>query len=167
MIVKCKLCSASFYTKPSWVNAGAGKYCSLACKYKATRKGQDIPCLICAKVVYHPKGRIERSKSKKYFCSKSCQTKWRNSYFVGEKHGNWKNGNSSYQSILGRNRIDKICTLCKEMDARVLAVHHINHKHTDNRLANLAWLCHNCHHLVHHDSLDRQKFLKIISRRGF
>ena len=150
MIVKCQLCSKSFYTKPSWVKNGGGKYCSLVCKYKGSRLGQNLPCYICGKVVYHPKGRIARSKSKKNFCSKSCQTIWRNSYYVGEKHGNYIDGKSMYRSVLSRNKIPAVCKLCKTIDKRVLAVHHLNRKKSDNRVENLVWLCHNCHHLVHH-----------------
>ena len=88
-------------------------------------------------------------RNKKYFCSKSCQTKWRNTEFVGEKHGNWKGGEFTYRDILKRNKTPEICKICFSSDSRVLAVHHIDKNHKNNNIENLVWLCHNCHHLVH------------------
>jgi predicted HNH restriction endonuclease len=41
-------------------------------------------------------------------------------------------------------------------------VHHIDKDRTNNTLKNLAWLCHNCHYLVHHDKLEMQRFLKSL-----
>ena len=103
-----------------------------------------------------------KSKSKKYFCGKSCQTKWRNAEFVGPKHANWKHGEASYQSILCRNGIKKECVLCKTTDFRVLATHHIDHDHKNNELENLTFLCHNCHHLVHHHKEERERLMVAI-----
>ena len=150
MVVKCKLCSKDFYTKPSWIKIGGGKFCSLVCKNKSSKTGKEIPCFVCRKITYHPKARIELSKSKKYFCGKSCQTIWRNSYFVGEKHANYKSGIAIYRSILSRNKVSGVCKLCKTNDRRILAVHHLDKNRKNNKVENLVWLCHNCHHLVHH-----------------
>jgi predicted HNH restriction endonuclease len=38
---------------------------------------------------------------------------------------------------------------------RVLAVRHIDQNHKNNNVENLAWLCHNCHHLVHNDKVEQ------------
>jgi hypothetical protein len=150
VIAKCKICSRSFYTKPFWVKNGGGKYCSLTCKYKGSRLGKNLPCFVCNKVKYHPKGRMLRAKSGKFFCSKSCQAIWRNSYYIGEKHGNYKDGNSVYRSVLTRHKVPAVCKLCESKDRRVLAVHHLDKKRSNNKVENLVWLCHNCHHLVHY-----------------
>ncbi len=158
-IVCCKVCSNSFYVKPSWVKIGYGKYCSLKCKYEGRKTGRIISCSMCGVQVYKSGKALRGSKSKKYFCSKSCQTKWRNLEFVGNKHANFINGNSSYKSILNRHKILKICAFCGTKDARILVVHHIDKNHQNNELKNLIWLCHNCHFLVHHDNVEEQKFL--------
>ncbi|OYV63370.1 MAG: hypothetical protein B7X03_02035, partial [Parcubacteria group bacterium 21-58-10] len=105
---------------------------------------------------------FKRSKSGLFFCSKSCQTRWRNQFFVGEKHANFTTGMNSYRSVLDRNRIPKICRRCKMADARALAVHHIDKNRKNNTLKNLAWLCHNCHFLVHHYEEEREKFMAAI-----
>ena len=93
---------------------------------------------------------LHRSKSQNYFCSKSHQTLWRNRIFKGENHPNWKGGeNVEYRKILINNGIKPICKLCGCEDGRVLEVHHLDKDHKNNVLNNLAFLCRNCHHLVH------------------
>ena len=164
-IMKCKNCNKDFYSKPFLVRNGGGKYCSLKCKYKGTRKGKEVSCHTCGQAVYKPLGRLKRSKSKYYFCTKSCQTIWRNTEFIGPKHANWRHGGSAYRSVLDRNKISKSCTLCGSEDARILAVHHVDRNKLNNRINNLAWLCHNCHHLVHHDSVEGQRFLVKFNKR--
>ncbi|MEK7219416.1 MAG: hypothetical protein AAB687_01940 [Patescibacteria group bacterium] len=168
-IVKCKLCLKEFYGKPYFLKNGWAKYCSPACQYKGRKNGKNIPCEICGKETYKQLKRLKKSKSGKFFCSKSCQTVWRNQEFIGTKHHNWKTGLFAYRSVLSRNKIPKFCILCKTKDERVLAVHHINKDRTNNQLSNLAWLCNNCHFLVHHykeESLKFKKNLSVYKRRG-
>jgi hypothetical protein len=159
IIVKCKSCSKEFPTKKSNVERGYGKYCSISCGRRGQRTGRIVPCFICNKEVYRAPEKLARVLSKKYFCSKSCQTKWRNQEFIGPKHGNWKHGRDAYRSVLDRHKIRKICTFCKTSDTRILAVHHVDRNHLNNNVENLAWLCHNCHYLVHHDIVDKHRFL--------
>lgn len=158
VIVSCKLCSKEFSVKPSWIKLGYGKYCSRVCQYQGRKNGKLVHCSVCGKETYKNNKAINGSKSGKYFCGKSCQTVWRNSEFVGKKHANYINGNASYKSILGRHKVPKVCGLCGTKDLRVLAVHHIDEDHGNNVLENLAWLCHNCHFLVHHDKVEKARF---------
>jgi hypothetical protein len=164
-IVNCIQCKKEFYVKPFWIKKGKGKYCSLNCKYLGSRKGSYVKCSICQKEVYRKQNKYEHSKSGKFFCGKSCQTKWRNQEFIGPKHANWKNGRYSYRSVLGRNKIVQMCILCKATDKRILSIHHIDQNRLNNKVSNLAWLCYNCHFLVHHDSLERTKFLLELAKR--
>jgi len=159
--VACKICQKSFHAKRNWIRRGDGKYCSLACRYISQKKGKIVPCSICGKEVYKQRKALLHSKSKKYFCSKTCQAIWRNSLvYIGENHPNWKTGRHAYRSVMSRNNVVKICGLCNSSDARILAVHHIDRNRKNNTLKNLAWLCHNCHFLVHHDPGERDKFLR-------
>jgi hypothetical protein len=130
------------------------------------KTGAFLKCCSCSKEIYKTPTQIKRSKSKKYFCSKSCQTKWRNTQYVGKKHKNWKDGYSRYRKILLDSTISQVCLMCREKDVRVLAVHHIDQDHKNVRMENLAWLCHNCHHLVRHDSVSKQKFSKVLILQG-
>lgn len=126
------------------------------------KKGKLVNCFICGKVVYKPLKALKHSKSKKYFCGKSCQTRWRNSEFIGSKHANWKGGEYAYRSVLDRHKVPLVCKLCGTKDARVLATHHVDKNRKNNKLENLAHLCHNCHFLVHRYDIERQKFMETL-----
>ena len=150
--VKCqrKGCNNYFYAKQSWIKQGWGKYCSRQCHYEAKKRGKLVSCFICNKEVYRIPKDLRASKSKKYFCNKTCQTIWRNQVFRGPRHSNWKGGEHiEYREILLKNRIKPICKSCHITDKRVLCVHHLDKNRRNNNIANLVWLCHNCHHLVH------------------
>ena len=163
LLRKCEICGTEFKTKPFFVKRGQGRFCSAVCQYKSYRTGRIISCFVCREEAYRGRKKLENSKSGKYFCSKSCQTKWRNSEFVGPKHANWLHGRASYKSVLVRNKVPKLCALCGGKDERVLATHHIDQNRLNNMLENLAWLCHNCHFLVHHYDEGREKGL-LVSR---
>lgn len=155
---KCKICRKEFYAKPSHVTMGYGVYCSRNCRNIGMREGKYVKCDICKMQIYKRPLEILRSKSKKYFCSKSCQAIWRNKYFSGNKHLLWKGGHSTYRDKMFAKQEKQACTLCKVKDKRVLAVHHIDKNRSNNSISNLAWLCHNCHYLVHFYEKERQKF---------
>lgn len=162
LIKRCRICKAQFKTKPYFVRHGGGKYCSAACHHQGIRKGKMVSCFLCGKQVYKSLQHLKRSKSGKYFCTKSCQTKWRNTQFIGPKHANWVHGRSAYKSVLIRHGVPRVCRLCKTKDVRVLAVHHIDKNRSNNRLENLAWLCHNCHFLIHHYQDEKEVFMATI-----
>jgi hypothetical protein len=157
-LVPCKKCENSFYAKPSALEKGYGKYCSARCQYLFQKTGIELPCDVCGLRTYKQQKDLVRSKSKKFFCSKSCQTHWRNQLYIGERHKNFTTGESSYRAVMNRARIPKMCSLCKTTDSRLLAVHHIDKNRKNNKPENLTWLCHNCHFLVHHYESERVKF---------
>lgn len=159
LIVSCQQCEEKFYAKPSWIRYGSGKFCSPRCQHEAQKNGRLFPCHICKKQIYRSKNDQRKCKSGKFFCSKSCQTRWRNTYYVGEKHGNWTNGMASYRSILLKSGAPVACAKCKSLDKRILAVHHKDRNRKNNAVSNLTWLCHNCHFLVHHYHGEATGFL--------
>ncbi len=164
-IVRCDKCGEDFYKKPSQVLLSKRQFCSAACSYEARKRGKIVSCHICGNDTYKIQKALKNSKSGKFFCDKSCQAKWRNQEFIGAKHSNWKTGRSAYRSVLTRHKIAQICALCGTDDSRILAVHHIDKDRLNNSLTNLAWLCHNCHFLVHHDNVESQRFADIIAKR--
>lgn len=155
----CAVCENKFYAKPSHKLKGWGKYCTKKCQYAGQRTGKFIVCGTCGKDTYKNKTSTNRSKSGNYFCSKSCQTIWRNSQYTGQKHMNWKTGKASYRLALARTGQKQFCRKCKLTDKRVLAVHHKDKNRDNNNLSNLMWLCHNCHYLVHHDKTEAVGFV--------
>lgn len=160
--VSCKLCDIQFNAKPSWIKNGQGKYCSRVCAHTAHRTGKIVRCATCDKETYKRPKAFNGTKSGKLFCTKSCQTKWRNAEFKDEKHPNWKGGMHAYRRIMKSGNTPQMCTLCKTKDTRVLAVHHVDENRKNNTIENLQWLCHNCHHLVHHHPKEQAKFMAII-----
>lgn len=163
--VNCKVCDQSFYTKPFLLKRGWGLYCSRKCHYLSMKIGHKIKCEICNKFVYRSLGKIKNSKSGKFFCSKSCQTIWRNHQYIGSNHKLWKGGFSvNYRKLLTKENKKIFCRLCNEADKRVLAVHHIDKNRANNNVNNLIWLCHNCHYLVHYDSLEERRLTKIADK---
>jgi len=148
----CKICRKVFYVKPSHLKLGWGKYCSLACRHKSQIRGTKFKCYSCGRKTYRSLSQQKHSKSGKFFCSKTCQTKWRNKYFIEEKHANWKSGNSVYREILKRSRSKVVCVLCGIENELLLTAHHKDHNRNNNKISNLIWLCLNCHFLVHHNA---------------
>lgn len=148
-IVKCKQCQTEFSVKPSHQKLGWGIYCSTKCRGEATRTGKLQACSFCKKEVWKTPRDFKRSKSEKLFCSKSCQTKWRNEFFSGENHANWQGGEYIYRDKLIKSKQPMVCKKCGTKDSRVLEAHHIDCNRKNQDIANLIWLCRNCHCLVH------------------
>lgn len=162
MQINCSKCFKRFSIKPSRLKDGYKKYCSRSCAHSSTRLGKDVTCHACETTVYKSLKAISGSKSGTFFCTKSCQTIWRNKIYVREKHANWKGGHSSYRELLLRSDTSPTCALCDAADVRILAAHHIDEDRSNNTIENLAWLCHNCHHLVHHHGDEHKKFMAAI-----
>lgn len=160
----CGICSKPFYVKPYHLKKGWGKYCSIECRTKAQFTGKRMYCFVCKKEVYRQQKELEKSKSGNYFCSKRCQTIWRNKYlFSDENHANWINSEASYRERIKRSSKEKVCMLCQTKDIRVLAVHHLDRNRKNNKIENLIWLCHNCHYLVHHFNNERKKLESMVA----
>lgn len=147
--LKCKICKNELYVKPSHQKMGYGKYCSIDCKHLAQRKGKYVICEVCGKEVWKMPKAIKHSKSGKYFCNKSCQALWRNKFYSGKLHPNWKGGEYVYPKIMKKYNIPPICKKCGISDKRVLLIHHLDHNRKNNTIKNLIWLCRNCHYLIH------------------
>lgn len=164
-LVRCLICSTEFYVKPSHRLKGWGKYCSAACRTQSQFKGKNVNCFICNKQIYRSPKDLRSSNSGKYFCSKTCQTIWRNTIlYSGENHINWKYGESAYRRILKSTGTEQMCMLCKTNDIRILIVHHKDKNRRNNNIMNLIWLCHNCHYLVHHYSKEQNRLRKLAEQ---
>ena len=97
-----------------------------------TKNCQGIKqCPICSKEF------ISLSKT----CSYSCSNKY---FRTGEGNGNWKQ--DAYQSTCFLHH-GKKCLVCNE--EKIVAAHHVNKDHTDNRIENLVPLCPTHHQYVH------------------
>lgn len=157
----CEQCGKRFERKPSLILRGGGRFCTSVCRHASMRTGQHVRCGTCGKEIYRKPRLLKVAKTGNYFCTKSCQTVWRNRVYSGPNHKSWKNGlsSSAYTTVLRRTGRDVKCELCGTDDRRVLAVHHKDRNRGNNVSENLAWLCHNCHFLVHHYDEGRDRGL--------
>ena len=100
---KCKICSKDFYVRRSLSRRGWGQCCSKECRDKSLRTGKFVKCAYCGNArVYKTPARLKRdSKTKKYFCNKSCLCAWKNKKrkvhkairLVKKLWGSWCSGN--------------------------------------------------------------------------
>lgn len=157
MYKNCAYCNSEFYVKPYHLKRGWGRFCSRICLSRGRKTGEQVTCHVCQRQVYRMPSEIKKNNQGKTFCSKSCQTVWRNSYYSADKHTAWKGGEGSYRQRMLRAGRSLECRRCREKDQRVLVVHHIDENRENNSLDNLVWLCHNCHYLVHCDRLEKDK----------
>ena len=93
-----------------------------------------VECAVCSKP-------IKNYKESKGTCSRSCANKY---FRSGEDNGNWKG--ERYQSICFLHH-EKKCVVCGEN--KIVAVHHYNENHDDNRPENLVPLCPTHHQYLH------------------
>lgn len=150
----CRICKAKFYAEPFQIRNGWGKFCSVACRHESQKKGKFLSCPLCGRKFWRTPRHLRASKSRRYFCSKSCQTKWRNQRYSGENLVFWKGGENVYRKKMLDSNRPRYCLLCGEGDLRVLEIHHVDKNRLNNTHNNLAWLCMNCHHLVHRHQVN-------------
>src|SRR3989338_4976557 len=98
MLSRCIRCKKQFAVKPCLVKNGR-QFCSLHCKNEQQKTGQFKGCDTCGAKIWLTQAKLKRSKSQMYFCSKSCQTIWRNKYYSGELHRLWKDGIAAYRRL--------------------------------------------------------------------
>ena len=84
---------------------------------------------------------IKNYKTSKGTCSRSCANKL---FKSGEQNGNWKGTN--YQTLCFTQH-KKECIICGE--DKIVAVHHMNENHNDDRIENLVPLCPTHHQYMH------------------
>ena len=150
IIVSCKMCEKKFRAKTWHLQRGWSKCCSKRCRDEAQKKGKFVNCGTCGKRIWRSPKSLKHSKSGKFFCTKSCQTLWRNKVYSGPNHAFWIDGCSLYRKKLLESSASAICRLCGERDKRVLQVHHKDGNEQNSKINNLVWDCLNCHHLIHH-----------------
>lgn len=82
----CLSCGKEFRVKHSRLKNGGGKYCSRKCQYERYRKRKIVSCAYCGKETFRTLSELRRkSKTKSYFCDKSCQCSWKNKRRKGRK----------------------------------------------------------------------------------
>lgn len=163
IIVKCA-CGKEFITKSYKLNAGKGKYCSLKCKYKYTKRRLG---LIYIKHKENPtsfkKGLVPWNKDSVGLCKpnitsfqkgehRSMKTEFSIGETLGENNAKWKGDAVGYDGLHTwvRRRLGKAdhCCLCNGIKAKKYYWHNISLKYKRD-LSDWQSLCPSCHRKLH------------------
>lgn len=165
MVIKCTKCDKDFECSTRKFNLNKKNnyktYCSNKCKIDGQKTSLNLKCTTCNKDVERRVSQLEKSKSKKVFCSTSCAAKTNNRAKIGIKHPSFTDGKASYRNTKLRSLTYIICEKCGIDDIRVLEVHHIDKNRDNNKLENLKIFCANCHLIVHYEDRKNNKKFKI------
>lgn len=139
VIKPCQQCKKTFesYRRQESI------FCSKQCVYDSkkgipfiAKKGKDVPCESCGKLVYKPLSSLRRSKN--YFCSPGCQIDFqsRNKILfecvICEKQ--FAKSKSEVEKAIGRNHEILYCSLdCRNNDKKRMSqkAHHANKKRVE------------------------------------
>lgn len=176
MKVRCTCGTESMIRKDSFLATDRAMSCH-PCSAKKNKNGEEIPCSNCGSIVYRTRSRIGNSKTKRFFCSKSCAGEYSsglnkdntvcencNESFYSSpsmtrrfcSRACWKEFNRSEGPSYYRKFKELKCSKCGFVpeDQCQLDIHHSDSNKTNNDINNLITLCANCHRLAH--SIERK-----------
>lgn len=115
-----------------------------------------VNCRKCGKVFSVTERKKRFPSKEKYFCSRNCSNseggKTKSSLYHGDNV-------ATYSTVCFRYH-QKKCVVCGEN--KIVAVHHYNEDHNDNRPENLVPLCPTHHHYIH--SRYKHEIIDIVDR---
>lgn len=149
MLTHCQHCCKTFEAREADIKRNRAKFCSIACGNKSRVKSHDPNeiCASCHLPIYVQDSRRRGSKSGLYFCSRTCKDFAQRIGGIAEIQPD--HYGTGYLAKAWNNFPHK-CNRCgyDELPA-ILDVHHKDHDHQNNSLANLELLCPNCHAIEH------------------
>lgn len=153
MLTKCSYCEKEVDRPNRLINQAKKNnwkfYCTKECHSGGKTKHQIFTCGYCGIEVKRTPSEL-KSKSGKYFCSKSCSTTHRNTGKFGPANYLWKG--ISYRNFAFDN-FPNYCNRCNYDEHKfILIVHHKDRNRKNNTLENLEILCPNCHAIEHYGS---------------
>lgn len=165
---ECKHCKQKFDFVNTSEKANHSRWCEQNPKRDNWNKNQgtinqfgeikqfEVFCACCSKSFFVKEREKLHPQKEIYYCSRSCANS------VGGKAKSEKHhhdGVANYTTVCWRHH-DRICIVCGE--TKILAVHHLNENHSDNRPENLVPLCPTHHQYVH--SRYREEVQPIIDK---
>jgi len=138
---QCKFCNTEFFTRKDQEK----KFCSHKCSSESRKKRLPVKCDTCDSPFEIIPKRYNKSKHKKFFCSKECKLK---AHRVGGSIAPEHYGSVAYRSLFESHEL--VCSRCgyNEFDCGI-DIHHKNENRNDNRKENLIPLCSPCHRALH------------------
>jgi hypothetical protein len=160
--VKCVFCGITFLKPTKFVKIGVDNFCCTEHYHLFKRNGETVICANCGISKVVSRSKYEKCKSKKFFCSRKCQS-LSQCYDSGIDYlSNYGNGNSLYRTNALKHYGSK-CEQCgyDEYES-ILEVHHIDFDRNNNNIENLSVLCCRCHR---HITLRLKTFEDCVIRK--
>lgn len=153
ILVQCDYCQKQYEKRKKDVNYnnkhGYKNLCSKECLSLSRYSAITTNCFKCGKRVSKTLANAARSKSGRYYCSRSCSASANNSiHKKGSNHPNYNGGLASYRKRALEYYGSK-CAFCDYSIKAVLQVHHKDRDRKNNDLTNLVVLCPTHHKEIH------------------
>lgn len=116
------------------------------------KRSVECECAHCGKHITRTLSQLNKSKSGRVFCSRSCAASYNNSeYRTGENNPNWIDGafRGKYYINVAFRAYKAKCSMCGLDEECCLEVHHVDGDRSNNTVNNLIILCANCHSRIH------------------
>lgn len=139
----CEICKEEFAVRLDRIDRR--RFCSPKCAHEGQRNSEQMKCELCSLVFQRPKNRID---GRRVFCSRSCKDKAQSFEGLTDfKPLHYVDGAASYRERALRH-YGLTCNRCDyNEDDRMLDVHHIDGKRSNNCIENLEVICVWCHAL--------------------
>ena len=109
------------------------------------KNGSLVSCAYCGKEVYRANSRIERNKTRYFYCSYECGNRHKNQ--LRETSGEWLDSKNYRKKAF--DIYEHKCKTCGwNEDERILEVHHLDENRENNNIDNLCILCPICHRKI-------------------
>lgn len=172
---KCKYCNNEFDFTRTTDKGNHAKHCegnpNRKASYDKLSKSSDkrfgafqkfsVACQSCSnKFEVEERSKLFPTKTQ-YFCSRSCANRVGGKAKAGKYH---HDDVASYTTVAWRHH-ERKCLICDERN--IVAVHHLNENHDDNRPENLVPLCPTHHQYMHskHKRLIENKVLSYVKNK--
>lgn len=156
---QCPTCLKLFNAPLKEINRGFGKYCTVKCVKRRTKKVSipNVICAYCQGSFYKSTSKQKGSKSNLFFCCrnhKDLAQRIGGIEAIQPNHYNNGEGKNSYRNIAFEH-YPKVCNRCSfDKYSEILIVHHRDRNRSNNVVSNLEVLCPNCHALEHYLAKD-------------
>ena len=152
---KCKHCDDSFSFETISEKANHSRWCNKNPKRDSWNKSRgvlnkfgqkktyEVSCESCNKIFQVKEREKLHPQRTQYFCSRSCANSIGGKAKAAIHHADEE---ATYRTVAWRHH-ERKCLVCGEEN--VVAVHHLNEQHNDNRPENLVPLCPTHHQYMH------------------
>jgi len=158
--VQCEFCGKDVWRKPSYLKRFKHFFCNRKCRGEKTKSQRiHVNCTACEKEVLLTNARKRHSRTGLYFCNNTCK----NPYIARYKRWSANPDQHRTRRPAVLEAANNTCQNCnKQVDQKMLDIHHSDVNHSNNNWNNLKCLCVWCH-IGHHRQCVVLKNLEDLS----